>query len=150
LATLEGAEAAQTEETYRAFVARYFPKLPPEQYEPFVVWRTRMMGSGDYPRFLRVVALTYQMIYQNPVRGLFGELKTQVLLMAGDKDHGIPLVSYAPPEIRAKIPGLIDAAREVAHEFPGWRLVEFAGVGHVPHLEAPQEYEKAVLEFLQD
>jgi pimeloyl-ACP methyl ester carboxylesterase len=150
VATLEAAEAAQTEGTYRAFVARYFPKLPPAEYEPFVVWRTRMMGSGDYPRFLRVVALTYQMIYQNPVRGLFGALRQPVLLMAGDKDHAIPLASYAPPEIRGKIPGLIEAAREVAREFPGWQLVEFAGVGHVPHLEAPQEFEKAVLGFLNN
>jgi pimeloyl-ACP methyl ester carboxylesterase len=146
--TLEAAELAQTEQSYRAFVSRYFPKLPPPEYEPFVAWRTRMMGSGDYPRFLRVVALTYQMIYQNPVRGLFGALKSPVLLMAGDQDHGIPLVSYAPPEMRGRIPGLIEAARDVAHEFPGWKLVEFAGVGHVPHLEAPKDFENAVLGFL--
>jgi pimeloyl-ACP methyl ester carboxylesterase len=149
LATLEAAETAQTEATYRAFVARYFPKLPPADYEPFVIWRTRMMGSGDYPRFLRVVALTYQMIYQNPVRGLFGALKPPVLLMAGDKDHAIPLASYAAPEMRGKIPGLIEAAHEVALEFPHWKLVEFAGVGHVPHLEAPQDFETALLGFLQ-
>ncbi len=146
--TLEAAERAQTEQSYRAFVARYFPKLPPAEYEPFVLWRARMMGSGDYPRFLRVVALTYQMIYQNPVRGLFGGLRPPVLLMAGDQDHGIPLVSYAPPEMRGKIPGLIDAARDVAREFPSWKLVEFAGVGHVPHLEAPKDFENAVLGFL--
>jgi pimeloyl-ACP methyl ester carboxylesterase len=108
-----------------------------------------MMGSGDYPRFLRVVALTYLMIYQNPVRGLFGALKPPVLLMAGDQDHGVPLASFAPPELRGKIPGLIESAREVALEFPHWKLVEFAGVGHVPHLEAPQEFEKTILGFLQ-
>ena len=37
-----------------------------------------MALSGDYPRFLRVVALTYQMIYYGPVRGLFGALRPPV------------------------------------------------------------------------
>jgi pimeloyl-ACP methyl ester carboxylesterase len=148
LATLEAAERAQTPESYRAFVARYFPKLPPADYEPFVAWRLRMAGSGDYPRFLRVVALTYLMIYQNPVRGFFARLNAPVLLMAGDQDHGVPLLSYASPEMRGKIPGLIEAAREVVLEIPDGKLVEFAGLGHVPHLEAPEQFEKAVLGFL--
>jgi pimeloyl-ACP methyl ester carboxylesterase len=149
VATLEAAEHAQTPETYRAFVARYFPKLPPADYEPFVTWRLRMALSGDYPRFLRVVALTYQMIYQGPVRGLFSALKPPVLLMAGDRDASTPLANYAPPDVRPKIPPLHAAARQVIAEIPNGRLVEFAGVGHVPHLEAPAEFEKAVLEFLQ-
>jgi pimeloyl-ACP methyl ester carboxylesterase len=148
LAALEAAERAATPESYRAFVARYFPKLPKADYEPFVAWRVRMMGSGDYPRFLRVVALTYLMIYSGPVRGLYAQLKPQVLLMAGDKDHGTPFLAFAPPESREKIPGLIDAARDVSREIPKGKLAEFPGVGHVPHLEAPSEFEKVVLEFL--
>ncbi len=101
-ATLEKAEREQTPEAYRAFVARYFPKLPPAQYETFVTWRLRMALSGDYPRFLRVVALTYQMIYHGPVRGLFGELKPPVLLLVGDRDASTPLAAYAPPDIRPR------------------------------------------------
>ncbi|WP_339472487.1 hypothetical protein, partial [Pseudomonas sp. EL_65y_Pfl1_R83] len=31
--------------TYRAFIARFFPLLPPAQYEPFVTWRMRVAGS---------------------------------------------------------------------------------------------------------
>jgi pimeloyl-ACP methyl ester carboxylesterase len=148
-ATLDKAESEQTPATYRAFVSRYFPKLPPEDYEPFVTWRLRMTLSGDYPRFLRVVALTYQMIYHGPVRGLFGALKPPVLLMVGDRDASTPLASYAPPDVRPKIPPLHEAARKIVHEIPDGRLVEFAGVGHVPHLEAPGDFEKAVLEFLK-
>jgi pimeloyl-ACP methyl ester carboxylesterase len=148
LATLEAAERAMTPESYRAFVARYFPKLAPVDYEPFVTWRIRMSGSGDYPRFLRVVALTYLMIYQNPVHAFFAGLKPQTLLMAGDRDQATPLIAYAPPDMRGKIPGLIEAARKVAPEIPDGKLVEFAGVGHVPHLEAAEDFEKVVLRFL--
>ncbi len=149
LAALEAAERAYTPESYRAFVARYFPKLPPADFEPFVAWRVRMMGSGDYPRFLRVVALTYLMIHSGPVRALFAGLKPPVLLMAGDKDHGTPFLAFAPPETRGKIPGLVEAAREVSREIPDGKLIEFPGAGHVPHLESPAEFEKAVLDFLE-
>jgi pimeloyl-ACP methyl ester carboxylesterase len=149
VATLEAAERGLTPEAYRAFVARYFPKLPPAQYEAFITWRLRMALSGDYPRFLRVVALTYQMIYYGPVRGLFGALKPPVLLMVGDRDASTPLVNYAPPDIRPKIPPLHEAAHQVLREIPDGRLVEFAGVGHVPHLEAPADFEKTVLDFLK-
>jgi pimeloyl-ACP methyl ester carboxylesterase len=146
--SLETAEAAYDEASYRAFVARYFPKLPPAEYEPFVRTRMRLTLSGDYLRFLRVVCLTYFMIYDGPVRDVFAHLPMPVLLMAGDRDKTTPFLSYAAPEMRAKIPPLFEAAREVAREIPHGRHVEFAGIGHVPHLEAPAEFEKAVLDFL--
>ena len=59
-----------------------------------------------------------------------------------------PLASYAPPEARARIPSLFEAARAVAQTIPNCRFVPFAGVGHVPHLEAAEQFEKTVLGFL--
>ena len=149
VATLEAAERAYDEDSYRAFVARYFPKLPAARYEPFVTARMRMTLSGDYPRFLRVVALTYLMIYNEPVRKLYGMLKAPTLLMAGDRDQSTPMISYASPDARKKIPPLFEAARQVAKDYPAIRLVEFAGVGHVPHLEAAEDFEREVLAFLK-
>jgi len=149
LATLEKAEADYDEAGYRAFVARYFPKLPPAQYEPFVVSRMRLALSGDYPRYLRVVALTYQMIYNEPARKLYATLKPPTLLMSGTEDQSTPLIGYASAEAKKKIPPLAQAARDVAKAHPALRHVEFPGVGHVPHLEAPQDFQREVLAFLQ-
>jgi hypothetical protein len=47
--------------TYRAFIKRYFPVLPPAQYEPFVEWRARVGLSGEFDRYAMTIALTYQM-----------------------------------------------------------------------------------------
>jgi pimeloyl-ACP methyl ester carboxylesterase len=33
---------------------------------------------------------------------------------------------------------------------PGAQLVEFDGVGHAPHLEVPERFHAAVLQFLAD
>jgi len=149
LATLEATEHKFTPETYRAFVARYFPLLPPAQYEPFVVWRLRMAQSGDYERFVAVVALTYQMIYNDPVIDLLPALKSPVLLAVGAQDKSVPFAAYAPAEMRPKIPTLTEAAHRAIAAIPQGRLVEFANVGHVPHLEAPEDFARAALAFLQ-
>jgi pimeloyl-ACP methyl ester carboxylesterase len=149
LAMLEKAEAAHDAASYRAFVARYFPKLPAADYEPFVTTRLRLALSGDYPRYLRVVALTYLMIYNEPTRKLYRALKSPTLLMAGGQDRTTPFLDHATPEARKRIPPLFQAAREVAGETPAIRHVEFPGVGHVPHIEAPQDFAREALAFLK-
>jgi pimeloyl-ACP methyl ester carboxylesterase len=49
--TLVDAEHAYTTETYRAFIAHFFPLLAPADYEPFVTWRMRTTRSGEFDRF---------------------------------------------------------------------------------------------------
>jgi hypothetical protein len=66
--------------SYRAFIAHFFPVLPPAQYEPFVTWRMRITGSAEFERFAKASALTYQMIYRGPVIDLYPTLKPPVLL----------------------------------------------------------------------
>lgn len=41
-----------------------------------------------------------------------------------------------------------ELGRAAARDIPGARLVELEGVGHVPHLEAPECFQQALLEFL--
>ena len=147
--TLEETERRHTVETYRAFIAHYFPILPPAEYEPLVEWRMRVALSGEYERFVRATALTYQMIYRGPVRGLFKDLKPPVLLLAGERDSTTPLSAYAPPGIRAQIPTLTAAAREIVKEIPHGQLVEFPKVGHVPHLEVATAFQNTVQNFLR-
>ncbi len=108
----------------------------------------RVALSGEYERFVRATALTYQMIYRGPVRGLFRSLKPAVLLLTGEHDRTTPLSAYAPADVRAQIPTLAAAAREVVKEIPQGRLVEFPKVGHVPHLEVAAAFQVAVQNFL--
>jgi pimeloyl-ACP methyl ester carboxylesterase len=145
---LEEAERRQTVKTYRAFVAHYFTTLPAAQFEPFVEWRMRVALSGEYERFIRATALTYQMIYQEPVRDLYRTLQPPVLLFAGESDRSAPLAQYATPEQRARMPDIPTAAKAAAAEVPRCRLITLPGVGHVPHLEAADDFRQALLGFL--
>lgn len=146
--TLVEAERRQTVETYRTFVAHYFPRLPAAQYEPFVAWRMRMTHSGEFERFARASALTYQMIYRGPVRDLYRTLAMPVLLFAGSEDRSFPLIQYAPAEARAGLPMIPAAAKSAAAELRHGQLVAVPGVGHVPHLEAPDTFRETLMTFV--
>jgi pimeloyl-ACP methyl ester carboxylesterase len=146
--SLVEAERKHTVESYRAFVAHYFPRLPAAQYEPFVEWRMRMTHSGEFERYARAAALTYQMIYRGPVRDLYRVLQMPVMLTAGDRDQSFPLIQHAPAEKRASLPMIPAAAKSAIAEVPHGQLVTFPGVGHVPHLEAPDEFRQALLKFV--
>lgn len=147
--TLVAAEHAHTLESYRAFIAHFFPILPAADYEPFVIWRMRVALSGEFERFARAAALTYQMIYREPVRALYASLSMPVLLTAGTKDRSAPLASYASPEARVRMPAIHEAAQEAMAELQAGRFVSFPEVGHVPHLEAAERFRTELLAFLK-
>jgi pimeloyl-ACP methyl ester carboxylesterase len=146
--TLVDAEARQNVEEYRAFVGRYFVTLPLARYERFVEWRARVGLSGEFDRYARAVALTYQMIWHDPVRAAYPGLAMPVLLMVGAKDRAAPLRQYAPPALAATMGDMPALARQACAEVARCRLVVVPDTGHVPHLEAPELFGREMLAFL--
>ncbi len=146
--TLIAAERRQTVASYRAFVKHFFPLLPAAAIEPFVEWRMRVALSSEYERFCRAAALTYQMIYREPVRDTYRDIRAKTLMFAGTADESVPLKAYATPDMAAKIPSIAQAAPQAAKDIPDASLISVPGVGHVPHLEAADLFRKAVLDFL--
>jgi pimeloyl-ACP methyl ester carboxylesterase len=142
-------EMALTTEKYRAFVKRYFVHWRPE-YESYVETRCRVRLSGEYPRFAKASALTYQMIYQQPVRHEFHLLKAPTLLVVGLKDRTTVGRGRVPEEILQDKGQYAQLGKAAAKEIPRCRLVELADVGHIPHLEAPDQFHRALLDFLQE
>ncbi|MDQ2870001.1 MAG: alpha/beta hydrolase [Acidobacteriota bacterium] len=141
-------ELANTDrEKIDAFFRRYFAVWRPE-YERFTDRRTRVAGSGEYPRFARAAALTYEMIYEQPVRHEFGRIAVPTLLVIGQSDRttvGRGLVPETALKGLGDYPALGKAA---ARDIPGSRLLELPGVGHLPHLEAADKFHSVLVEFL--
>lgn len=140
-------EMAQTPETYRRFLMSYFPMWTPSQ-ERFVEIFARVQKSGEYPRFARVSALTYQMIHEGPIVGELPKLAVPTLLAIGQLDRTVFGRRFAPPEAVKALGNFVQLGKTAQKLIPGARLVEFEGVGHVPHLEVPELFHAAVLEFL--
>jgi len=64
----------------------------------------------------------------------FERVTMPVLVMAGEEDYAIGL----------------PAQRALARALPKARLIEYAGAGHFPYLDAPQRFAQDVIGFLRD
>jgi pimeloyl-ACP methyl ester carboxylesterase len=104
--------------------------------------------SGEYPHFARVSALTYQMIYDGPIYGELPKLTVPTLLVIGQQDRTVFGRRFAPPEAVKTMGNFPQLGKAAQKMIPGAQLSEFAGVGHVPHLEMPQRFVAVVLDFL--
>jgi len=149
LQALYNNELTQTSEDYRKFVTAYYAHPLPAIVEPFVDVRDRLTRSGEFPRWAQVAALTYQMIYQQSIVGELPKITRPTLLVIGQKDRTAVGKAYASPAARETL-GDYPALGKSAHaEIPSSQLVELENVGHIPHLEAPDRFHAALLEFLK-
>jgi pimeloyl-ACP methyl ester carboxylesterase len=104
--------------------------------------------SPDYPRWARAAALTFQMIYQQPVRYEYHQLAPPVLLIVGAEDHVVPLGQYAPPAEAARLGDFVALSAAAAKDIPRATRVVIPECGHIPHLEHPGPFLAELLPFL--
>jgi pimeloyl-ACP methyl ester carboxylesterase len=147
LATLVATEMAQTPDSYRTFMKAFFATWTPER-EALVDVFARILKSGEYPRYARASALTYEMIYQQPIRHELHLLAMPVLLIIGQSDRSVFFRRYARPEDIKALGDWPALGRAAIKELPDGQLVEIAGAGHVSHLERPAEFLGALTKFL--
>jgi len=140
-------EMAQTETSYRRFLQSYFPSWQPA-YEKFVEVYVRVQKGPDYPAYARTSVLTYQMIAEKPVVNDLPQLKMPVLLVIGQKDRTVFGRRFAPPEAVKSLGNFPELGKKSQAAIPNAKLVPIENVGHVPHIEVPDQFVKIVVEFL--
>ena len=133
----------------RAFLKRYVVEWKPEVYERFVEVRARIALGGEYPRWAKASALTYQMIYQQPVRHEFGLIRTPTLLIIGQEDRTVVGRNFVTEDVLKTLGQYPQLGKAAAQDIPGSKLVELKNVGHIPHLEAPQAFNEALMSFIK-
>jgi len=149
-ANLVKLEMEQTTTSYRNFIKSYFKDNYRPEFERFVEQFARVQQSSEYPRFAHVSALTYQMIYDGPTYNELPKLTVPTLLAIGQLDRTVFGRRFAPPEAVKPLGNFPQLGKAAQQRIPGAKLVEFENVGHVPHLESPERFHAAVLEFLAD
>jgi pimeloyl-ACP methyl ester carboxylesterase len=117
-------------------------------YDPLVEIQAGWTRGPDYERIARVSALTYDMIFTQPVLYEFGDLNVETLLIIGQRDRTALGTNLVSPDV-AKTMGRYNRLDErVASEIPNSRLVELEGIGHIPQYEAFDRYIEVLTGFL--
>jgi pimeloyl-ACP methyl ester carboxylesterase len=125
--------------------ATYYAGTWKPEYEPWVQMLAGMYRGPGKALVAWNSALTYDMIYTQPVVHEFGNFKVPVLLIIGDKDNTAPGKQYASPELRANLGNYPVLAKEAVARMPQAKLVEFPDLGHSPQIQDPALFHKALL-----
>ena len=138
-------ELKSTAESIKKYYqSSYFVSWKPE-YDELVRIAGGVTLSADYPRWAKVAAMTFSMIYEQPVVYEFANLRVPTVLFIGKADKTIVGKGLLTPDQQA-LHGLYRVlGKQTAEKIPKAKLVEFDGCGHIPHLEVPTEFLVALL-----
>ena len=129
--------AQSHDQLWKAFYAniqRYFPDAWKPEYEQFVRILYSPTLSGDWPRLAMVRSIYQQITYLDPVVHDWAHIKVKTLVIGGERDgENFP-----------------EHARHIQSEIRGSELVLIPGVGHVPHLQAPDVFYRELLKFMRE
>ena len=140
-------ELKATEEGIRNYIKSYFVTWKPE-YDEYATVAIRMRGSGEYPRQALSSALTYQMIYEQPVCHEFRNIKVRTLLIIGQSDRTVVGKARMKKELLPLAGNYPELGRKTATLIPNATLVEIPNAGHIPRFEFPVRYHEELLRFL--
>ena len=118
------------------------------EYEELIGAAAGWTRHPDYPRVAWNAALTADMIVTQPVVHEFPQVKVPTLLIIGLRDRTAVGSAWAPPAVAAAMGDYTRLGKSAAAAIPNARLVEISGVGHMPQVEAFDQYIEAMTAFL--
>jgi len=93
-------------------------------------------------------ALTFDMVFTQPVVYEFPKIKVPTLLIIGQLDTTAIGKAWASPGAKARLGHYPELGKRVRDQIEGAQLVEIEGVGHLPQVEKWDEYSQALVKFL--
>ncbi len=127
----------------------YDNKWKPE-YDEWVNVLAGWTLNIDYSRIAWNAALTYDMVFTQPVCYEFEQISAPTLLIIGLRDRtalGKPLVSE---EVRKTMGNYPELGKLTHRKIKNSRLVELDNVGHLPHIEAWERFIEPLVSFLKE
>ncbi len=144
-------ELKKSYETIREYqLKNYYDNTWKPEYDQWVNLLAGWTLNSDYKTIAWNAALTYDMIFTQPVVYEFKNIIAPTLIIIGTRDRtalGKPLVS---PEIR-KTMGLYDKLGKKTQEvISNAQLVELENIGHLPHIESFDGFINPLIVFLKE
>jgi pimeloyl-ACP methyl ester carboxylesterase len=131
----------------RYYQSSYFPAWKPA-YDYLVNIAAGVTNSAEFPRYAKVAALTYQMIYEQPVMHEFPSLSIPTVLIIGTKDKTIVGKDKLDKEMQGRYGNYAVLGKQTAARIKGAKLFELTA-GHIPHIETPEAFMQTLLSSLK-
>jgi pimeloyl-ACP methyl ester carboxylesterase len=141
-------EIKATFNSYKKYQQSYYPSWKPE-FEQYVEAQAQALDNPDFPEIAKVNALTYQMIYEQPVCYEWNRVVVPTLLVIGQEDRTILGKDQLPDEQKKAYGQYPALGRKTKQQIRKATLVELPGIGHIPHVQNTDIFLKHVLEFLK-
>ncbi len=130
---------ATAESIKKYYQSSYFTVWKPE-YDELVRIAAGVTFSADYPRWAKVAAMTYTMIYEQPVVDEFADIRVPTVLFIGKEDRTIVGKGLLSADQQALYGQYRMLGKKTAAKIYGAKLIEFDAIGHIPHVENPTEF----------
>ena len=131
----------------RYYQSSYFPTWKSE-YDYLVQIAAGVTNSSEFPRYAKVAALTYQMIYEQPVVYEFPRIDTPTVFIIGTKDRTIVGKDKLRKELQDVYGNYSVLGKQTAAKVKGAKLIEL-NAGHIPHIEIPDEFVQILIRELR-
>lgn len=142
-------EKKSTAASIRNYHKTYYTTWKPA-YDEWVQVPAAQLNHPDYEKVAKVSALTYAMIYQQPVVHEFVQITVPTLVIIGQEDRTIVGKGFIEDKQKLNQYGQYpQLGKSTAQAIPNAKLIELSGVGHIPHVEATQQFHKVLLQFLK-
>jgi pimeloyl-ACP methyl ester carboxylesterase len=146
---LYASELKATPESIRAYEKEnYFAGNWKPEYESLIAIPAGWTRHPDFARVAWNSAQTTDMVFTQPVLYEFPLIRAPTLLIIGQRDRTAVGKAWAPEPARATLGDYPALGRKAARAIPGAKLVEVKDAGHLPQVEAFDEYIRAVTDFL--
>jgi len=124
----------------------YFPSAWKPEYEVYVE-QASVLDTGEYPRDAWSAALTYEMIYEQPVVYELSEISRPTLLIIGQDDRTVVGKNHLPVNLQSVAGQYPELGRKAHAAISGSTLVEIPGCGHIPHIQKQDQFRSALVAF---
>jgi pimeloyl-ACP methyl ester carboxylesterase len=135
-------------ESLKKYQQGYFPQWKPE-YEQYVSAQYEALQIPDFKTATWASALTYEMIYEQPVVYEFKNISAPTLIIIGQSDRTIVGKNLLAKDVAARHGQYPQLGKALQRQIRNSKLVELEGVGHIPHIQSPAGFNEALIRFLK-
>ena len=140
-------ERSATYESYKKYQQSYYPQWKPA-YEQYVKAQAEALNDPAFDSIAWVNGVTYQMIYEQPVIYEVQRIAAPTLLIIGQLDRTVVGKALLNEEQKNKYGQYPALGKKLKQQIRNATLAELDGVGHIPHVQSPDLFKKALFNFL--